>query len=420
MVMVASSGCVAALILTIAAYRSTAIKFEKVFEWKQLTFADLPEQSREIFDGAVNETFQPYGNMPMGVVHHKQRLFISIPRRRPGIPATLTVIDLSTVPGGNRSPPLFAYPSHSVNQLQPGYRSDLNRLVSVYRTRVDACERLWFIDTGTLNYPDNPVRVQDPQLWIIDLRHDRVVHRYLIPDSIVFGDVGMVSLTVDVESTDCARAYAYIPDLVSNAIYVYSLQDDDMWVFSHSSFAYDPSRSQFHVAGLDYEWDDGVFSIAIGQNDTMAGSKLIFYHPMVSTTEFGTYASVLQSKRIAMSHNYDELFQPLGERGPNTQSTMHHYDPQTGVLFYAQVARNAIGCWNTRQIYGPDTHAVVHQDDRELVYPSDLSSDSDGTLWVLTNNMPIWMYSRLNESDYNFRVWKQSPAIAIQGTKCDN
>jgi hypothetical protein len=26
-------------------------------------------------------------------------------------------------------------------------------IISVYRTRVDACDRLWFVDTGLLEYP---------------------------------------------------------------------------------------------------------------------------------------------------------------------------------------------------------------------------------------------------------------------------
>uniref|UniRef100_A0A182SYB1 Yellow protein n=1 Tax=Anopheles maculatus TaxID=74869 RepID=A0A182SYB1_9DIPT len=356
----------------------------------------------------------------MGATHHNNRLFITVPRRRPGVPATLNVIDLSKVSPGDRSPSLKAYPTYPINELQPQYAPDLRRLVSVYRTTVDVCERLWFVDTGMLEYPDNRRQLQRPQIWIIDLERDQLVQRYTIPEAIVREGVGMASITVDVELTDCEGAFAYIPDLVANAIHVYSLRDNDMWSFNHSSFAYDRNRATFNVAGQRFAWDDGVFSIAIGQNDTVAGSKLVYYHPMVSTTEFGTFANVLQNKRIAQSGYYDGLFETLGERGPNTQSTMHHYDPRTGVLFYAEVNRNSIGCWNTNQIFDAGNHAVVHLDNRELIYPTDLTSDSDGTLWVLTNNLPVWIYSRLNESEYNFRLWRQDPAVAIRGTQCDN
>lgn len=34
---------------------------------------------------------------------------------------------------------------------------DSNRIISVYRTRLDACNRLWFVDTGLLEYPSNTI-----------------------------------------------------------------------------------------------------------------------------------------------------------------------------------------------------------------------------------------------------------------------
>uniref|UniRef100_A0A1Y9HAK8 Yellow protein n=1 Tax=Anopheles farauti TaxID=69004 RepID=A0A1Y9HAK8_9DIPT len=403
-------------------------EFEKVFEWKQMAYADLPDTSKgadailfsRALGGMENETFQAYNNLPMGATHHNNRIFITIPRRRPGIPATLNVIDLAKVASGDRSPPLTAYPTYPINELQPQYAPDLRRLVSVYRTKVDACERLWFVDTGMLEYPDNRLQLQRPQLWVIDLKRDRLVRRFTIPESIVREGVGMASLAVDVEPTDCGRAFAYIPDLVANAIHVYGLHENDMWSFRHPSFVRDPTLAALNVAGQQFEWDDGVFSIAIGENVTGLQSKLVYYHPMVSTSEFGTFANVLQSKLIARSGNYEQLFGALGSRGPNTQSTMHHYDRRTGVLFYAEVNRNSLGCWNTRQLFDAGNHAVVHLDNREFVYPADLTSDSDGTLWVLTNNLPVWIYSRLNESEVNYRLWRQDPAVAIRGTKCDD
>uniref|UniRef100_A0A240PJW5 Uncharacterized protein n=1 Tax=Anopheles atroparvus TaxID=41427 RepID=A0A240PJW5_ANOAO len=418
------------LLLLLGLFGVQATEFEKVFEWKQLSFADLPDVRNgkgsailfpRVLGDADNETFEAYNNIPMGATHYRNRLFITIPRRRPGVPVTLGVIDLSKVAPGDRSPPLTAYPTYPINELRPQYEADLRRLVSVYRTKVDACGRLWFVDTGMLEYPDNRRQVQRPQLWIVDLERDQLVRRFTIPASIVVEGVGMASVTVDVERDDCDGAFAYVPDLVANAIYVYSMRADEMWAFrNHSSFAHDPARAEFNVAGQRFRWDDGVFSVAVGQWDSEVGSRLIFYHPMVSTTEFGTYASVLQSKAVALGGNFEGLFETLGERGPATQSTMHHYDAGTGVVFYAEVNRNAIGCWNTKQVYGADNHAVVHLDNRELIYPTDLTADPDGTLWVLTNNLPIWIYSRLNESDFNFRVWRQDPAVAIRGTKCDN
>lgn len=37
----------------------------------------------------------------------------------------------------------------------------------MYRTRVDSCNRLWFVDTGALEYPNNRIQVQPPSIWLV-------------------------------------------------------------------------------------------------------------------------------------------------------------------------------------------------------------------------------------------------------------
>lgn len=114
--------------LALASSGALGTEFEKVFEWKQLAYADLPDLSKgngailfsRTMDVTENETFQAYNSVPMGATHHRGRIFITIPRRRPGVPATLNVIDLSKVTAGDRSPPLRAYPTYPINELQVG------------------------------------------------------------------------------------------------------------------------------------------------------------------------------------------------------------------------------------------------------------------------------------------------------------
>lgn len=47
-----------------------------------------------------------------------------------------------------------------------------------------------------------------------------------------------------------------------------------------------------------------------------------------------------------------------------------------------------------------------------------IQADVSGAIWVLSNNLPTWIYSRLNVNQYNFYLWRQTPLMAIQGTKC--
>lgn len=40
-------------------------------------------------------------------------------------------------------------------------------------------------------------------------------------------------------------------------------------------------------------------------------------------------------------------------------------------------------------------------------------------VWVLTNSMPLVIYSKLNTNEYNFRVWRARTADLIRGTECE-
>lgn len=63
----------------------------------------------------IQDNFIQYNNLPMGVTHHKNRLFITLPRRRPGIPATLAFVSSNGSPGS--SPSLQAFPDFRTNEL---------------------------------------------------------------------------------------------------------------------------------------------------------------------------------------------------------------------------------------------------------------------------------------------------------------
>uniref|UniRef100_A0AAG5CYD5 Yellow protein n=1 Tax=Anopheles atroparvus TaxID=41427 RepID=A0AAG5CYD5_ANOAO len=405
-------------------------QFEEVYRWKQLDFNNLtdgdgapgiifPDEEDAPAANGWNESFTPYYNLPMGATHHKGRLFVTIPRRRPGIPSTLNVIVLDQVPAGEQSPRLTAYPDALTNELRKAYEPDPKRLVSVYRTRVDRCDRLWFVDTGFLEYPGNRRQVQRPSLWIIDLLQDRKVRQFAIPESVVAEGHGIASVTVDSSGEDCEGAYAYIPDLAFYRLYVYSFREDRMWTFKHEFLSFDPRMTGFSVAGVRFRWNDGIFSLALGPpaSDAAQG-RTVYFHAMASTSEYQTTTRVLQNETLAKAGAYDHLFTHVGERGIKTQCTIHQYDPVTGVLFYAEVNRNSIGCWNSATRFEPENHGIVHLDNQNFIYPSDLTLDSDGELWVMTNTLPRYIYAKLDTEDYNFRIWRQQPVKAIRGTIC--
>lgn len=65
--------------------------------------------------------YDAYVNVPFGVAHYAGKLFVAMPRRNPGIPATLSVVELI----GERphiNPLLMGYPSYEANSLSVNIR----------------------------------------------------------------------------------------------------------------------------------------------------------------------------------------------------------------------------------------------------------------------------------------------------------
>lgn len=70
----------------------------------------------------------------------------------------------------------------------------------------------------------NRTQVQPPSVWIIDLQTDEVVKRFEISETVAGGPPrpnGLISITVDVEDSECQNAFAYIPDMFGSRLYIY-------------------------------------------------------------------------------------------------------------------------------------------------------------------------------------------------------
>lgn len=63
----------------------------------------------------------------------------------------------------------------------------------------------------------------------------------------------------------------------------------------------------------------------------------------------------------------------MGHRGELGQSAMHAFDNRTGVIFFSQVATNAIACWNTAKPFEPRNIGMIARDDQYMIYPADIN-----------------------------------------------
>lgn len=72
----------------------------------------FPRFTRQIQN---SEDYVAYNNVPMGATHYKDKIFVTVPRRRVGVPSTLNYVHLKSTRG--TSPSFRAFPSDEMNQL---------------------------------------------------------------------------------------------------------------------------------------------------------------------------------------------------------------------------------------------------------------------------------------------------------------
>ncbi|KAM3956097.1 yellow-fa [Aphomia sociella] len=353
--------------------------------------------------------FVKYNNIPMGVERVGDRLFVTVPRRRYGIPSTLNYVDLKR-DSHMRSPPLKPYPN---------YR-DSRSLTSVYRTRADSCGRLWMVDTGMLEIPDNRQQVQPPAIVVFDLNNDRQILRYRFKSSDIPAEntpTGLASITVDITGNNCRNAFAYVPDLTTYGLIVYSLAENDSWRLSHNFFSFNPTAGNLNVAGLRFQWSDGIFSLALVPGS--GSCKAAYFHPLISTQEFSVSTCILKNRTASTDPNYWSSYSLLGDRGEGSQATMHDIHPASSVAFFAEIGRDAVSCWNTADALMSTKVAILAQDSERLSYPADLHVTGD-EVWVIANSLPRFGYSRLDPNSYNFYIYRGIVEQLIAGTTCSS
>jgi len=394
-------------------YANPALK--EMFHWKQLDFHYPDEAAKKL--AVSSGEFVVENNLPLGVEVWKNKLFVTVPRWKSGIPASLNYIDLNEAEK-TMSPPLKPYPDWTSHKIYE--KDNSTKIVSTFRVRADECDRLWVLDTGLADILGKAEQITPPKILIYDLKTDKLVHQFLFDPSHVKDNSFFANIVVDVAPGKCEHTYAYIPDLGSYAVIVYSLETDKSYRVKHHFFYMDPLSGNYNVGGVNFQWTDGIFSLALAPHDKNDGYRTIYFHPLSSTMEFTVNSRILQNETVANDDYY--AYKVLGSRGPNTQATASFLDPKTGVLLYTQINKNGVGCWNSfthPEDFSPETNHLVASDNETMIFPNDLKVDKESNLWLLTDRLPTHIYKKLDFEEVNYRIFKGHIPDLVKGTVCE-
>ncbi|KAG5883310.1 hypothetical protein JTB14_008597 [Gonioctena quinquepunctata] len=383
--------------------------FSTWYSWNVLDFAFPSDYERE--KAIIYEEFIPKNNLPLGIEVYGDRLFVTMPKWKPGVPASLAV--LPRIPR-EQSPKLIPYPSWEWHQTD-----SCEGISSVFRVQADSCKRLWVLDSGQINVTIKPIQLCPPKVLIFDLETDQLLAKYVFPDEFIKEDGLYSNIIVDMKDGDCVNAHAYLADVWRFGIVVFSLAKKRAWRVTDHLFFPDPLASAYKVHQLEFEWSDGLFGMALSPSSRYESDRTLYFHPMSSFREFTVKTSVICNETgwSEVKNAFKVLGQSRGKSGHVSASWMD----RRGVMFYNMVTRDSVGCWDTRKPYKRDNLGVVAQSSETLVFPNDLKVDQEErqSVWVISNRLPFYLYEGLNENEINFRIMSAYVDEAIENTVCD-
>lgn len=291
----------------------------------------------------------------------------------------------------------------------------------MFRVAADRCGRLWVLDSGQIEALTIPRQVCPPQVLAFDLSTDSLIGRWNIPENFNLQNSLFTNIVTDIRDDKCDDVHVYFTDVWRFGLLVFRLRDEKFWRFSSHLFYPDPLASDYNVRGINFQWSDGVFGIALTPI-TRTGDKILYFHPMSSNREFQIPASILRNETaVNDTALLAKVIQLAGEsRGYSGHSSASAID-RNGVMFYAMVTRDSLSCWDTRKPYRRSTQGVVAKDSEKLIFPNDLKVDNEDkqSVWVLSNKLPVFLYGKLDPNDINFRIMREYVEEAVVGSICD-
>ncbi|XP_059470371.1 protein yellow-like [Neocloeon triangulifer] len=384
-------------------------RLREVFNWKQLDFNYPSQRARE--EAIRSGAFLPnLTSVPIGVTGTRNRVFFTVPRWNNGVPVTLAYVNY---PSQSSSPILNPYPNWEMNR-----EGNCDGITSVYRVKVDECDRLWVLDTGLVNSLVDPKRICPPQVLTFDLKTDRVINRYRIPDSVLKSDSLPVTIEVEYPRGTCGKptdAILYIADVTAYSLIVANLATGRAWSVKDKTVYPSPEAGTYDIAGESFELMDGILGLALGPKNDPGGRKL-YFSAMSSFQQRWVQTSLLRNETAAS--NSPRAFQTGAQPRPG-QSAGPAMD-NNGVLFFGLVTTETLVCWNTRNPFESRYIGKLAQDRNTLQFLATVTIDQSQRLWTLSNRLQKFLLGTMNPNEVNVRVFMaDSTSELVKGTVCD-
>ncbi|KAJ1526935.1 hypothetical protein ONE63_008483 [Megalurothrips usitatus] len=145
--------------------------FRPVYEWFKIDYAWPDENLKSA--ALRSSQYIPDNNALAGVKVWRDRMFLSVPRWKEGVPATLASVPAQPR-GGSNAPRLEPFPGWEWQEL-----GNCSALQNVHGFEIDSENRLWVLDSGRVhNKGRTPENRCPPKLVIFDLNSAQFTDNY--------------------------------------------------------------------------------------------------------------------------------------------------------------------------------------------------------------------------------------------------
>ncbi|RZC39071.1 yellow-1 [Asbolus verrucosus] len=388
------------LLFTIfCAAEAQSAKFQVIRQWKYVNFTWPDDES---FKTAVAKgLYIPENNIIAGAKYFDDHFYVTLPRMRTGVPATLARIKAG--PTQETSPKLQPFPSWQMNGID-----DCNNLQSVQNVEIDTKGQIWIIDGGRIDTLMNSAAECSPKLLIFDIKSNRTNTVYVFPEDVAPKATSFLYDLV-VDNTD--GGYAYVTDNSAHdpGIIVFSVKENRAWKIRNApSMAADPAAIHFTVNGIAISTPVNIAGIALGPKVHTSNDKLVinearevYFSPLSSLNLFSVNTTILRNENLTRQNfDYGSAIKNVGLKP--SQSVGMVMDNQ-GILYYTLLANNAIGRWDSHTPFDTEQRLIA-RDNKYIEWPNSFAFDQNGNLTVVVNRLNRFIFDKLDLGVYNFRL----------------
>ncbi|KAG5308174.1 YELL protein, partial [Acromyrmex insinuator] len=371
-------------ILSLLYVRMRAGTLETIAQWSLLEFA-LPNER--------GFQYQPENIVMTGIEITWNRIFVSTPRLRSGVPATLSFFPRNVPLGSN--PKLQAYPSWDWHGAGKG-EINCTRLISVYRTRLDRCDRLWVVDAGVMTSIDDFMPVCPPKVVVFDLKTDQVIRHVTFPREVLRPDSLLTNVVVDeVSAKTCDDVFLYMTDTLGPGILIFDGATDRSWRVIHSSMFPNPDQAMYTIGSDTFEFLDGVVGLTFSPK-----LGIVYYQPLATDRIFSVPTSALQAGPL-----------PFGEQLPVTlvgrkssQGLALAVDPRDDTIIFSPFTETAIASWQPQT----NQQRILAYSPEKLQFTADilLAKYDNGNIWIMSSRFHKFFLRRIDNRQINIRIMR--------------